>query len=238
MPLQNKLEDAVTGQCWIETKDYWNEPLEFPTRDIMEFRLAYTGGLLKAGKGGHVWEKHQLRRYFHSQLENLWKAHPLLMFYGLPYHADRLGHRLAMQEHDGTKIENIAAHFEGYVPLVTADYGMCCELDILLLRSLPPGHIIQRGGNSGGDLDNRIAQLVDSLCMPVRGQVRLREGDSPDPRPMFVLLQDDSLITSLKVESDRFLGMQNENDPAECVAIVTVRVKAADPTKLPYGISL
>jgi hypothetical protein len=103
---------------------------------------------------------------------------------------------------------------------------------------MAPGHVLQRGGNSGGDLDNRIAQLVDSLCMPLCGQVKLREGDSPDPNPMFVLLQDDSLVTSLKVEADRFLAAQNEADPAECVAIVSVRVKAADPTKLPYGIAL
>jgi hypothetical protein len=203
----------------------------------MEFRLAYTGGLLRGGKAGHVWEKHQLRRHFHSQLEKLWKTHPLLMFYGEPHHWEETD-RITMEHHDRTKIENISKHFEGYVPLVTEAYGTSCELDILLLRATPPGHVLQRGGNSGGDLDNRIAQLIDSLCMPERGQVKLRDGDSPDPKPMFVLLQDDSLVTSLKVESDRFLGAQNENDPAECVAIVSVRVKAADPTKLPYGIAL
>lgn len=204
----------------------------------MEFHLIYAGSLLKSGRSGHVWEKHQIRRYLHPQLKKLWETHPLLTFYTQESHWDRHGRQHVIEHHDATKVENIATHFEGYVPLVMADFGMVCELEILFLRAEPPGNVLQRGGSGGGDLDNRMKVLFDGLCMPVQGQVKLRDGDTPDPSPMYVLVQDDSLITSLKVSADRFLAAENDSNPAEACVIISVNVKVADPTRLPYGISL
>ena len=118
---------------------------------------------------------------------------------------------------------------------------MVCDLEILFLRAEPPGNILQRGGSGGGDLDNRMKVLFDGLWLPERGQVKLKPDDTPDPSPMYVLVEDDSLITSLKVTADRFLaagGDADPSDPAEACVIVSVNVKVADPTRLPYGISL
>ena len=170
----------------------------------MEFRLAYVGNLMKASRPGNlrVWEKHQLRRYFHPQLEGLWKTHPLLSFYTQEKHWEKRGKGIAGEDHSATQTAAIAQHFEGYIPLVMKDFGMVCEVDFLFLRAEPPGNVLQRGGAGGGDIDNRIKTLFDSLCMPDRGQVKLMAGDEPDPTPMYVLLEDDSLITSIKVNAD------------------------------------
>jgi hypothetical protein len=46
------------------------------------------------------------------------------------------------------------------------------------------------------------------------------------------------LITSIKVRADRFLLSQDDPDPAEALLVIGVNVKVADPTLLPYGISL
>jgi hypothetical protein len=207
----------------------------------MQFHLVYAGNLLKSGRSGHVWEKHQVRRYLHPQLKKLWETHPLLNFYAKENHWDRRGRQITIEHHNRTQVEKIAEHFEGYVPLVIADFGMVCELEILFLRAEPPGGVLQRGGKGGGDVDNRMKVLFDGLCMPERGQVKLRSEDTPDPSPMYVLVQDDSLITSLKVTADRFLAAASDGDPAdpaEACVIVSVNVKVADPTLLPYGISL
>jgi hypothetical protein len=207
----------------------------------MQFHLVYAGNLLKSGNKGHTWEKHQIRRYLHPQLKRLWETHPLLAFYAQKNHWEQGGLASFPVAHARTKTEEIAKHFEGYVPLVMADFGMVCELEILFLRAEPPGKLLQRGGAGGGDIDNRMKVLFDGLCMPERGQVRLRGDDAPDPDPMYVLVQDDSLITSLTVTADRFLaaaGDADPADPAEACVIVSVNVKVADPTKLPYGISL
>jgi hypothetical protein len=217
------------------------DPLDFPVRDVMQFHLVYAGNLLKSGRVGHTWEKHQIRRYLHPQLKRLWETHPLLAFYTQKNHWEQGGIASFPVSHAQTKTEEIAKHFEGYVPLVMADFGMVCELEILFLRAEPAGNLLQRGGSGGGDIDNRMKVLFDGLCMPVRGQVKLRGDDTPDPDPMYVLVQDDSLITSLKVTADRFLAAASDADPAdpaEACVIVSVNVKVADPTKLPYGISL
>lgn len=206
----------------------------------MQFHLVYAGNLLKSGRSGHTWEKHQIRRYLHPQLKRLWETHPLLSFYALDQHWQPVGHGRTVVDHWTTKVGNIAKNFEGYVPLVMADFGMVCELEILFLRAEPAGNLLQRGGSGGGDIDNRMKVLFDGLCMPVRGQVKLRSDDTPDPSPMYVLVQDDSLITSLKVTADRFLAAGSDADPAdpaEACVIVSVNVKVADPIKLPYGIS-
>lgn len=46
----------------------------------MEFRLVYQGPLPpQTSRDGHLREKHQIRRYFHPQLKELWERHHLLL---------------------------------------------------------------------------------------------------------------------------------------------------------------
>ena len=79
---------------------------------------------------------------------------------------------------------------------------MVCELDVLFLRPGNPGALLRHGG----DIDNRIKVLLDSLRRPDdEGEIQNKEGDEPDPDPMYCVLQDDSLITKLSVTVDRLL---------------------------------
>jgi len=204
----------------------------------MEFRLIYGGSLLKAAHGTKTrsWEKHQIRRQFHEQLKRLWETHPLLIFYSRPMHFEKDRNRLILREPD-TAIEKVAAHFEGYVPLVNGDFGMVCDLDILFLRPEPAGKLF-REGKGGGDIDNRLKTLMDALKMPQRGQVKVKEGDGEDPNPFFVLLQDDALVTSVRVTTDRLLTVDDNCDPAEACVIISVGIRVADPIRSPYGADL
>jgi hypothetical protein len=49
-----------------------------------------------------------------------------------------------------------------FVPLVTAELSLLCNLEILMLRRVDPGKLIQ----SSGDIDNRIKTLFDALQIP------------------------------------------------------------------------
>jgi hypothetical protein len=203
----------------------------------MEFHLVYAGELLKAAgyKKTRAWEKHQIRRYFHPQLKRLWETHPVFRFYAQPKHIEHDAFASGIVTHH-TTIDAIAKHWEGYVPVVNGDWGMFCDLDILFLRAEPLGNVIKRDAG-GGDLDNRIKTLLDALSIPNRGTVRLKEGDTPDPNPMFVLLSDDSLVTSVKVNSDRLLTTATD-DPAETCLVIHVNVKTVDPLSAPYGLTV
>lgn len=218
----------------------WEDPVEVSARGMMDFRLVYAGELLRAqGSGGgknRAWEKHQIRLHFHNQLRNLWATHPLLVFYNQPSHFDGargLAGRAVLHHLHQTTVESLAERYEGYVPLVNGDHGMYCDLDVLFLRAEPVGGLLKHN-SGGGDIDNRIKVLFDALGIPQRGQLRPRQTDEPDPSPVFVLLSDDSLITSVRVTTDRLLTTQSD-DPAEACLIIHVHVKSIDPLAMPYG---
>lgn len=110
----------------------------------------------------------------------------------------------------------------GFIPLITAPNGLVCRLDVLLLRQDQPGTILQRGG----DIDNRIKLLIDALRIPSdETEIEKREDDEPDPNPMYWLLQDDNLITNLKVQTDRLLFTMDEGANEACLII---RVETAN----------
>ena len=96
---------------------------------------------------------------------------------------------------------------------------MTCGLNILFLRRDSPGKVI-----SGGDIDNRLKTLFDALSIPNRSQI-VGTPESNES-PFFCLLEDDSLITEVRVETDRLLtplsANKNEND---VVLVIGVEVK-------------
>ena len=66
----------------------------------------------------------------------------------------------------------------------------------MILRPEKPGGIIVQSG----DIDNRLKTLFDALCLPPQtNQIPKDEGLSINESPMYCLLEDDSLITSIKV---------------------------------------
>jgi integrase len=78
---------------------------------------------------------------------------------------------------------------EEVVPLVTADMGLRCSLDILLLRPEEDRFIF-----NAGDIDGQIKTLFDALRMPKDLKETGEVGPQQDETPFFCLLEDDKLI--------------------------------------------
>ena len=155
---------------------------------MLEFRLAYQGILQGEGDSKH---KHEIRRYLHKQLLNLWKIKEPLKSRGNFY---------SRREESGNVIEKNGiqlvadAHQMGnkrFVPVVRREWGLTCALDVLILRRDHFPLI------TSGDLDNRIKTLFDALRIPDVGQYC--EGDED---PLYCLLEDDKLVAELRVTAD------------------------------------
>ncbi len=108
-----------------------------------------------------------------------------------------------------------------FKPLVRKSFALVCGLKIIFLRREKVGHVY-----SGGDLDNRIKTLLDSLSMP-QYQEQVVKNDASISAPILCLLEDDSLISGLSVESQRLLMPQNT--PGSFVKlIIEVDVRVSD----------
>jgi hypothetical protein len=100
-----------------------------------------------------------------------------------------------------------------------------CSLNVLLMRPQPPGRLV----GHAGDIDNRLKTLFDALRMPSAQELdqagvtaKLLAPNEDDWPMMFCLLQDDALITSVSVETDRLFG--DIEDP-KAVVVVAVDIK-------------
>ena len=174
----------------------------------MEFRLIYEGPLRGQGaKSSHKWE---IRRALHPQLQRLWQEHPLRDAAAvLLAHPPQPAQASVIVEKGGLL----------FAPLVTQRLNLYAELSVLLFRQQPRGTLI----TDGGDIDNRLKTLLDGLRMP-RGANEGRQTllDTPDPVPFFCLLEDDSLVTKVTVESEQLL---RPAPPDAVIAVISVHVK-------------
>jgi len=95
------------------------------------------------------------------------------------------------------------------------------------LRCEPPGYIVD---DESGDVDNRIKVLFDALRMP-HGLGELPSTAEPEAneRLFFCLLEDDSLITAFRLESERLLYPEPVSDK-EVELVVRVKVKLIKAT--------
>lgn len=205
----------------------------------MEFHLVYAGDPLKAAGSGRtgkrVWEKHAIRKYLHPQLKRLWKTHPALSTYAArTVEIDDHNNRLNPPK---PWLEFVAHNYErsgtGFIPLITEPNGLACSLDILFLRPDKPGSIT----DSRGDLDNRIKVLLDALRIPRDGSEMLSATDDPMPNPTYCLLQDDSLVTTLRVKTDTLLFSAGAQDSEACL-VIRVETFNVDPFGSPWELHL
>jgi len=199
----------------------------------MEFHLIYAGDLLRAaGRAStRTWEKHGIRRYFHEQLRRLWQTHPALKYY-----ADKT----VEWDHKPPErfLESLSNHHKcggiGFIPIATESNGLVLSLDVLLLRPERPGAIL----NSAGDIDNRMKVLIDALRIPRDpSEMKRREGDDPDPNPMYCLMADDKLITALTVKTDRLLLTTADAGQDVCI-VIRIETAQVDPFGSPYELHL
>jgi hypothetical protein len=174
----------------------------------VEFRLLFAGNLPSRGKAP---EKHLIRQGFHPQLRELWRNDPNLKLLaafkgvsGMKGHYSDAEHGDKVEE--GWKALAVKRKDFNFLPLVTEAMDARCSLDIVLLR---PGN-----GKlmTGGDIDNKLKTLFDALRMPELMQECDRITPGPDEDPMFVLLEDDSLITEVKVSTDNLLLLPNKRE--------------------------
>jgi len=147
----------------------------------VRFTLVYDGKLKANGKPKH---KQQIRRVLHEQLAELWKEAPD----GLRVPGDNLCRRLGAWR---------------FFPLASSLRDETVEISIIMLRpGLGAGCLI----GHGGDIDNRLKTLFDSFRVPQDpAELPARDTPAAGENPLFCLLEDDRLITSLSVVTDRLL---------------------------------
>lgn len=213
----------------------------------MEFRLTYEGLLFSTQNsplGGQVdpraKQKQELRKVFHLQLKRLWEINPYLK-YGNPVEFDWEGitaPRGSGVQYGSSLAEWLAPKYarNGYnfVPLVRRDLALICALEILFLRPDSPGAVLQ-----SGDIDNRLKTLFDGLRMP-RDARELGGYVVPgvDEDPFFCLLEDDSLITHVAVETDTLLQPTGQRfDPNDARIVIRVRLRpySVNPSNEGFG---
>lgn len=171
----------------------------------MEFRLLYTGELPPDGDAA---TKQRIRSYLHPQLKKLWSLHPSLLEYakmqGLVANSSSLKQTGNKDELTLLGMKHLAANHEEYgfnfLPLVEKDYCLACSLDILFLRKGGQGHIV-----TNGDLDARIKTLFDALQKPQQKNECGGALPTEEENPFFTLLQNDKLVSELKITTDQLL---------------------------------
>jgi len=212
----------------------------------VEFRLIYKGPLPadrndRTGQSVRAEDKHRLRKHFHLQLRELWKQHPDLRHQAETNWVVRKGTLVdrispAVPGHPGkTWLEHIAddhitCNGNRFVPLVSEAGGFTCSLNILFLRRDNPGSLIQHGG----DIDNRIKVLFDGLKMPTQVSELGGYPIDADENPFFVLLEDDKLVTSVSVTTDRLIIPQGPGEDTNDVFLVT-HVTVVNPSAIFAG---
>jgi len=175
----------------------------------MEFRLTYRGPL--KGNAATVIDKQLLRRSFHLQLKQLWGQEPLKSTEDL-LKQKAVTTSSVIFELDGFK----------FAPLITERIYLHAELEVLLLRPEQKGFIL----TGGGDIDNRLKTLLDSLRMP-RNSQELPKGDKPnkEENPFFCLLEDDSLVTSVSISADQLLEPIDQGHVLAIIKVKTVQTR-------------
>jgi hypothetical protein len=175
---------------------------------MIELTLNYRGPLKSNGRPS---EKHHLRCHFHNQLATFWKQ---------PYVADLAKNLWLAPRARSTPFLQEIGQFK-FAPLVCSRFKAAAKLDVTLLRPEPPGSILTQGG----DIDNRIKTLLDSLKMPRRSE-ELPPEVVPDKNqdPFFVLLEGDNLVSSLSIRTSRLLDApENSKDVLLLVQVSTER---------------
>jgi hypothetical protein len=210
----------------------------------MQFRLMYSGRLLGASRNDtRASLKHEIRREFSPQLKRLWETNRNLLRY-----AERQGAVWLGQHHEeGSNlprgdeeqrvflIERGLRHEreawsragQGFIPLVTEEMGLRCKLDVLFLRPEEKAFVME-----SGDLDNRVKTLFDALRMPKNademGNLR------PIPEPIYCLLEDDRMVSEVRVNADHLLLLPRESEITANDVFLVIEVSLEAPPNSPY----
>jgi hypothetical protein len=208
-----------------------NSPIE-----LMRFTLVYEGPLSSQpsaegsrGEDPRATEKHAIRTQLHRQLRDFWMEHEYLKKDLWEWTKIAPSSRQAWEakmeaKHEKGLVCSFPVGTFTFIPLVTKYHFLVCELDILFLRAERAGSLFTSKG--AGDVDNRLKVLFDALRMP-DSERELPPFQAPADEtedPMFCLLQDDRLITAVRLEAEQLYD-PGPKKPNEVKLIIRVAVK-------------
>jgi hypothetical protein len=160
----------------------------------VNFTLFYDGSLASNARPA---QKHDMRLRFHPQLAEL-RRQPGIS------NADSV---------DPTEMAQ-----GRFTSLVHPRWNFRADLDIIMLRPEDPGRLIIQG-----DIDNRLKTLFDALTRPQHPQdVPASWTPSASEDPVHCLLDDDSLVKSVSVRTDRLLA---PGTPSDVKLVINVKVQ-------------
>ena len=204
------------------------DPIE--ETDLVEFRLLYSGELLAASREDtRAAHKHEIRRTFHPQLRRLWNLENNLrklaqLYWGRSLKGKKNYAIPSEQEifEQGIRSfsENWGRNGFKFVPLVTDEMALRCSLDILLLRPQEKRFIFTQG-----DIDGQVKTLFDALRIPKNFAEAGGIGPQQDETPFFCLLEDDRLVTEVRVLADQLLLLPSQRDCKATDSFVIIDVK-------------
>lgn len=165
----------------------------------MEFKLFYKGKLNSHPTPEH---KHKKRLHFHNQLLELFDLPPL------NNHRSWLKNKkLATRLRDSSK---------NFLYLVSEKLEQYVELDVVFL--------IPKQSRNFKDIDNKLKGLCDALTIPRTSKSKDLASRPPLKKPLICLLQDDSLIYKLNIDTDYLLDNSVSNK-GEVLIVITVKIK-------------
>lgn len=210
---------------------------------FMKFTLTYDGPLPASANRPKNQEKWDIRKTLAPQLRDLWTSHPAILALADVRHFPKHGGAFLTQTHHMHPgpisivtvprpdreildlCEPIERHGAWFLPLVRETFALHCGLKILFLRHEPPGRIYQ-----GGDIDGRVKTLLDALSVPQHAEQILETGrqNSTQFNPIHCLIEDDSLVSGINVETERLLAPENHaKNYVRLIIEVDIRVRRA-----------
>ena len=190
----------------------------------MEFRLLYQGPLLPSGnRNTRPAQKHAIRSSLHPQLRRQWQMHA-----GLRQLAASVAYPGSALRADDERVtagttcigKKWALFGHEFVPMVTSEHFVRCSLDILLLRPEEKKFIFEQG-----DIDGQVKTIFDALQIPKSLEQAGGKGPQDDETPFFCLLEDDRLISEVRVNADQLLLLPHEREIKANDAFVVIHVK-------------
>ena len=183
----------------------------------LEFTLFYQGELRSNGDAVH---KQQIREALHPQMKRLWNLDPLSGSGYVAYPPPDNPSELSLIEMVGSF---------AFAPLISNKLALAAQVTITMLRPERPGQLIQQSG----DIDNRLKTLFDALSVPQHLE-QLPKGYSPeaDQIPLYCVLQDDRLISSVAVHTERLLTLDEGQSQNHVVLLIHVKTRV---TRHIYG---
>ena len=183
----------------------------------MLFQLVYKHEIPSGQTRGRLVIKQELRRAFNVYLRNVWRREKVLQDFmgkGLPV----VPYPVKRSAPDDEKNPFYRAELAGFswIPLVTRRNRLKVDLQVELLGDTP------RVLKPTGDLDNRLKVVLDGLRM-VRQPGEVEKNDHGKGDDLFVLLEDDSLISNLEV-----VTKVSEGSPVEHRVTIDVKIRVGD----------